>query len=148
MVANNKKDSFLGSDFSYGDISLPKVDQYQHALLGMEKIEEQSCYVVVSEPINEAIKANSGYSKKNSWIRVDNFLESKVDYYDIAGRLLKTQFIKKHQLAEPDTARWFALVREMTNHQSGHQTILTIDKIASGLAVPDDSFTTRYIERE
>src|SRR5688572_14080302 len=32
LVANNKKDSFVGSDFSYGDILLPKVDPYRHTL--------------------------------------------------------------------------------------------------------------------
>ena len=39
LVANNKKDSFVGSDFSYGDITLPKVDQYRHTLLRTEKVD-------------------------------------------------------------------------------------------------------------
>lgn len=148
LVANNKKDSFVGSDFSYGDISLPKVDLYQHKLLRVEKVDAFDCHVIESVPINDTVKSNSGYSKKITWVRTDNFVETKVEYYDLAGRLLKTQRVGKHQLVEPQKARWFALYREMTNHQSGHKTTLDVSKVDAAVATPDDMFTTRYIERE
>jgi hypothetical protein len=37
--------------------------------------------------------------------------------------------------------------REMTNHQTGHRTTFTASK-AEAVAIPDESFTTRYLERE
>jgi outer membrane lipoprotein-sorting protein len=147
LVANNKKDSFAGSDFSYGDITLPKVDRYRHTLLRSEKLDEHDCYVVESVPATDTVKANSGYSKKITWVRTDNFVESKVEYYDLAGRLLKTQRTGRHQLVEPDKGRWFVMHREMTNHQSGHRTTITASK-ADAVTIPDDSFTTRYLEGE
>jgi hypothetical protein len=148
LVANNKKDSFVGSDFSYGDISLPKVDLYRHTLLRSESVDNQDCYVIESVPSTDTVKANSGYSKKMTWVRKDNFLEAKVEYYDVSGRLLKTQLVRDHKLVEPDTQRWFALYREMTNHQTGHKTVLRFDGTDSAAQVPDDFFTTRYVERE
>jgi glycosyltransferase involved in cell wall biosynthesis len=147
LVANNKKDSFAGSDFSYGEINLPKVDQYKHTLLRAEKVDAFDCHVIESVPANDTVKSNSGYSKKVTWVRTDNFLEAKVEYYDLAGRLLKTQKTGKHQLIEPDKARWFALYREMTNHQNGHRTTLDAAK-ADAVAISDDMFTTRFLERE
>ncbi len=148
LVANNKKDSFVGSDFSYGDISLPKVDQYRHTLLRSETIDGSDCYVIESTPANDTVRSNSGYSKKITWVRKDNFLESKVEYYDLANRLLKTQIIQKDQLVEPQKGRWFALYREMTNQQTGHRTTLSIDKVNTGVKAPEDLFTVRSIERE
>jgi hypothetical protein len=147
LVANNKKDSFVGSDFSYGDITLPKVDQYRHTLLRSEKVDDHDCYVVESVPATDTVKANSGYSKKITWVRTDNFVESKVEYYDPAGRLLKTQRTGRHQLVEPDKGRWFVMHREMTNHQTGHRTTFTASK-AEAVAIPDDAFTTRHLERQ
>ena len=147
LVANNKKDSFVGSDFSYGDITLPKVDQYRHTLLRSEKVDEHDCYVVESAPATDTVKADSGYSKKITWVRTDNFVESKVEYYDLPGRLLKTQRTGRHQLVEPDKDRWFVMQREMTNHQSGHRTTITASK-AEAAVIPDDAFTTRYLEKE
>ena len=148
LVANNKKDSFVGSDFSYGDVSLPKVDLYEHHLLGSEKIGGQDCFKIESTPKTDVTRANSGYSRKISWLRKDSFLEAQVDYYDLSGRLLKTQVITQPKLIEPDTQRWFAMHREMTNVQTGHRTILNFDQIEAAGSVPEDLFTTRYLERE
>jgi uncharacterized protein len=148
LVANNKKDSFVGSDFSYGDIALPKVDQYRHSLLRAEKVDGFDCHVVESVPANDAFRANSGYSKKVTWVRKDNFVETRVEYYDLAGRLLKTQQVTRHQLVEPAKRRWFALQREMVNQQTGHRTVFTIANVDAGAVAADDVFTTRTIERE
>jgi len=148
LVANNKKDSFVGSDFSYGDISLPKVDSYKHTLVRSESIDGHDCIVIESVPANDAVRDNNGYSKKITWIRKDSFVEAKVEYYDLAGRLLKTQMITDQQMVEPATQRWFAMHREMANLQTGHKTVLRFEKIEPGVAVPDEMFTTRYVERE
>jgi outer membrane lipoprotein-sorting protein len=148
LVANNKKDSFVGSDFSYGDISLPKVDLYKHTLLRTERVGEFDCYVVESIPANDQVKANSGYSREITWARKDNFIEAKVEYYDLGGRLLKTQLTKRHELMEPEKNRWFVLYREMMNHQTGHRTTFNGDKFDPKPSAPDELFTTRSIERE
>jgi len=148
LVANNKKDSFVGSDFSYGDISLPKVDLYQHRLVRSEVVGGEDCYVIESVPKSETTQADFGYARKITWLRKDNFLETRVEYYDLSGRLLKTQLVTGHKLVEPDTHRWMALRREMTNQQTGHKTVFTFDTVEAGVSVPPDLFTTRYLERE
>jgi hypothetical protein len=148
LVANNKKDSFVGSDFSYGDLSLPKVDLFEHRLLGAQTVEGQDCYMIESIPKIDSTKSDLGYSRKITWLRQDNFLETKVEYYDLSNRLLKTQLVSNHKLLEPATQRWLALHREMTNQQTGHRTVFNFDQIESGVPVADDLFTTRYLERE
>ncbi len=148
LVANNKKDSFVGSDFSYGDISLPKVSAYRHTLLRNEALDNQDCYVVESIPVSDAVSANSGYGKKISWVRKDDYIEAKVEYYDLSGRLLKTQTTADHQLVESNPQRWFVRQREMTNHQTGHKTLLKFDKVEGVVTVAENQFTTRYLESE
>lgn len=148
LVANNKKDSFVGSDFSYGDIALPKVDLYRHTLKGKEQVDGADCWIIESIPRDDAVRSSSGYSRKVSWVRTDNSLEAKVEYYDLGGRLLKTQLVKRHELVEPEKGKWFALHREMANHQTGHRTTFIVDKLQAGTRVSDDLFTTRYLERE
>lgn len=147
LVANNKKDSFAGSDFSYGDITLPPVDHYRHTVLRREPVDGFDCHVIESTPASDAIRSNSGYGRKITWVRADNFLEAKVEYYDVSGRLLKTQTTGRHQLVEPDKGRWFALAREMTNHQSGHRTTIDASTVEA-VPLADDVFTTRFLERE
>lgn len=147
LVASNKKDSFVGSDFSYGDVSLPKVAKYRHTLQRMELMDGVECYVVESLPGDDTVKANSGYSRKITWVRSDNYVETKVEYYDLAGRLLKTQRITRPQAVDAAKGRWFPLSREMTNHQTGHRTTLNVLKLDTNVPTPDEMFTTRSIER-
>jgi hypothetical protein len=71
-----------------------------------------------------------------------------VEYYDLGGRLLKTQMTGRHELIEPEKSRWFVLYREMTNHQTKHRTTFNGDQFDPKPSVPDELFTTRYIERE
>lgn len=148
LVANNKGDSFVGSDFSYGDIALPKVDRYNHTRLRSEKVDGVDTHVIESTPATERERSSSRYSRKVTWVRADNFLEVKVEYYDLASRLLKTQRVGAHELVDPQRGRWFARGREMVNHQTGHRTTFTVDRLEAGLALTDDLFTTRYIERQ
>lgn len=147
LVASNKKDSFVGSDFSYGDISLPIVAKYRHAVVRTEPIDGVDCSVIESIPADDTVKANSGYSRKLTWVRTDNFVEAKVEYYDLAGRLLKTQRVTKPQAVDAKGGRWFPMFREMTNHQTGHRTTLNVLKLETNVPTPDDLFTTRAIER-
>jgi hypothetical protein len=51
-------------------------------------------------------------------------------------------------LAVPEKGRWFALHREMINHQTGHRTVIDAGNADPNPAVGDDLFTTRHIERE
>lgn len=148
LVANNKKDSFVGSDFSYGDLSLPKVDLFEHRLLGTQAVDGHDCYMIESVPKSDSMKSDLGYSRKITWLRQDNFLETKVEYYDLSNRLLKTQLVSNHKLLEPATQRWVALHREMTNQQTGHRTVFNFDVVEAGAPIADDLFTTRYLERE
>jgi hypothetical protein len=147
LVASNKKDSFVGSDFSYGDIALPKVDQYRHTLRGTEAVDGHQCYVVESTPASDAVRANSGYARKITWVRSDNYLEVKVEYYDLANRLYKTQRVAGHQAIASQPGKWFALEREMTNHQTGHRTLLMATKVDGAVTIGDDVFSTRTLER-
>ncbi len=148
LVANNKKDSFVGSDFSYGDILLPVVDTYRHTLVRTEILEDEDCYVIESVPANEHIKKDYGYSKKIAWIRKSNFMEKKVEYFDPNGRPLKTQVVPEVKELDPKKHKWWATRREIVNHQTGHRTTLVFDSLNAEQDIREDFFTTRYLQRE
>lgn len=148
LVANNKKDSFVGSDFSYGDILQPVVDTYKHTILRSEVLDGEDCWVIESVPATEQIKKDYGYAKKTTWIRKSNFMEKKVEYLDTAGRPLKTMLVPEVIEVDPVEHKWWATRREVRNHQTGHRTLLVFDNLDTKTPVGEDYFTTRYLERE
>ncbi|HET9870498.1 MAG TPA: outer membrane lipoprotein-sorting protein [bacterium] len=148
LVANNKKDSFFGSDFSYGDITLPKPKAYVNTLKGSQAVDGIDCYVVESVPASESLKEDTGYGKKVSWIRKDDFIEAKVEYYDLSGQLLKVQVTGGVTKAGSNPDRYLVAHREMDNVQTGHKTTLDFTHVQTGVAVDDGVFSTRSLERQ
>ncbi|MGH7259291.1 MAG: outer membrane lipoprotein-sorting protein [Nitrospiraceae bacterium] len=148
LVANNKRDSFVGTDFSYGDILQPVVDTYKHTIVKSETLDGEDCWVIESVPATEQIKKDYGYGKKTAWIRKSNFMEKKVDYLDTAGRPLKTMVVPEIVEVDSTTHKWWALKREVKNVQTGHSTLLTFENLDTKKPVGEDFFTTRYLERE
>jgi hypothetical protein len=89
LAASNKKDSYAGTDFSYGDIIGHRVDDWTHRLVREESRDEQPCHVIESIPVSDAVKARSGYAKRLWWIRRDNFVAIREEFWDAEGRPLK-----------------------------------------------------------
>lgn len=148
LVSSNKKDSFVGTDFSYGDVIGHKVEDWNHRLLREELVDQQPCWVIESLPKRPEVQNDSGYSKRIDWIRKDNFVSVKGESYDTAGQLLKIFTAENLRLVEPGKQRWQPMIIESANTQTGHKTVLHIAKFEVDQKVPDHYFTTRYIERE
>lgn len=147
LVSNNKKDSFFGTDFSYGDVLLPPVDRYKHTLVGEESIDGNDCYIVDSVPASDKVRTDNGYARKRSWIDKKDFLERKVVYYDVNDKLLKTQTTADHKLLEPGKQRWIPMRREMQNHQTGHKTVYQFERLDLVPSLSGELFSTRALER-
>jgi hypothetical protein len=148
LVSNNKKDSFMGTDFSYGDILTPKATLYQNKLTGAEIIDGIDCFVIESTANDDKVRREYDYARKVQWIAKSNFHEVKIDYYDLGGKLLKTQSIKGITLMDKGDDRWAATFREMRNHQTKHRSTFVANSAKAGLAVPDSTFSLRNLESE
>ncbi len=147
LVASNKRDSFMGSDMSYGDVILPRVEEWTHKLLRTEAVDGVQCYVIESVPNNDDIKKNAGYAKRTGWIRTDNFMTIKGQNDDLAGRPYKEFHAYDLFEADPKLGRWMAKRIAMKNLQSNGMTELHFDEIKVNQGVPDDFFTERYLSR-
>lgn len=148
MAASNKKDSFVGTDFSYGEVIGAKVGEWNHKLLGEEVVDGKPCYVLESLPKTDEIKASSGYSRRKGWIRKDNFMTAKAEFWDESGQLLKTSTFTDIRQVDPEHDKWQAMRLEADNVQTGHRTVIQYGNFKVNQKVQDDFFTTRYMEKE
>ena len=148
LISSNKKDSFVGTDFSYGDVIGHKVKEWNHTIVKEEDVDGKPCYVIESTPKDATVKTNTGYSKRIGWVQKDNFVTVKAISYDEAGELLKEA--KYSHWKEVDTVKhkWQAGILEAKNLQTGHSTVITIDQFKVNNGVKDDFFTTRYMEQQ
>jgi uncharacterized protein len=148
LVANNKKDSFVGTDFSYGDVIGHKVEEWTHQLVGKESIDGVDTFVVESVPRTDAVRDTSGYGKRKTWLRQDNFVAIKGQYWDTAGALVKESTARDVRELDPASHKWQAFTISMRNVQTGHSTEISWGKVEVGIGLGDDVFTERTLEKE
>jgi uncharacterized protein len=148
LISSNKKDSFVGTDFSYGDIIGHKPKEWTHTLVKEEEVDGKPCYVIESIPKDATIKANTGYSKRINWIQKDAFVTVKGLVYDEAGELLKEYKFSNYKIADAAKNRYQAYLLEARDVQAEHSTEIRIDESKANVGVKDDYFTTRYMEQQ
>jgi uncharacterized protein len=148
IASSEKSSSFMGTEFSYADILSAKVEDYNHKLLKSEKLNDTECYVIESVPVSPKIVEETGYGRKVSWIRKDNFVENKVEYYDKAKNILKTLVTDQITEVDKKNHKWISLSREMTNHQTSRRTLMEITDVKVNTGIKENQFSIKYLERE
>jgi outer membrane lipoprotein-sorting protein len=76
---------FFGSDFSYQDFSFPRLG-LNAKLKGTEMRNDTHCY-----RLEETLTNNPYYSRIETWVATDTGLPVERDYYDLSGKLYKSQ---------------------------------------------------------
>jgi outer membrane lipoprotein-sorting protein len=147
ISAANKADSFVGSDFAYEDLGAEEIDQHDYRLLREDTLDGTPVYVVEATPNNEQRKRESGYSRREIFVRKDSWAIVRIDYYDRQKELLKV-FRARDIQQVPSTTTWRAQTIEMVNQKSGHTTVIVYGPFVINKGVSDDTFSIRELERE
>lgn len=148
LVSSNKKDSFVGSDFSYTDILAPRVDDYDHTLLRRENIDNVPCFVIESVPKTEKIKRDTGYSRTVSWIRTDNFVRIQADFSDVRGLPYKHMHVSAVKEVSAHDGKWLNEKVDMLDIHSGHRTEITFEDIKVGRKVNENMLSPSSLDRK
>lgn len=86
LSGSSRHDKFLGTGFTYEDLTRrsPSKDRFK----GGQKVScgKHKCYVIEAYP-----KDDLPYEKRKIWVRMDNFIPVKIEYYDKDGSLAKVQ---------------------------------------------------------
>ena len=148
LSSNNKKNSFVGTDLSYGDIVGHKAQDWTHKIVKQDQLASVDVYVVESVPKNVDIANDAGYSKRISWVTKDSFLSAKVEFYDLAGGLLKTLDNADFKLVDSKLKKFQPMLVKVKNHQTGHATTLSLERFEANIPIGENYFTAGYLEKE
>ena len=148
LSSNNKRNSFVGTDLSYGDLVGHKAPEWQHKIVRQEQVSGIATVVIESIPRTAEIANDSGYSKRISWVAKANFFSLKVDYFDTSGNHLKT--LENTELKQVDAKqnKIQAMQIHVKNHQTGHSTFVKMDRFEANGPIKEELFTTAYLEKE
>lgn len=136
--------SFMGSEFSYSDITTPHAADYNQKLLREERCEGGTCYVVEAVPASDAIRERTGYSKITSWVRKDNFMNVRNDYVDLQGKPSKRITFSGAKVVSKK-GKWMSHRIDVVSLQNGGKTSLAFENVKADQGIEDSKFTQQYL---
>lgn len=131
--------SFSETEFTYADLGFIPVHE-GYKLLGKEVRNGVSAYKIEENVPAERIF----YSRIITWVTVDTFLPLERDYYDVAGRLWKTEIFK--EIASVDGVPTPMDV-VMTDVQDGYKTEMKVIQVTYDTNIPDALFDPEQLSK-
>ena len=139
--AAKRSGSFMGSEFSYEDMSSLEVEEYTYKYLRDEPCGALNCTVIEQTPLDK----KSGYSRKLVWQDAVELRTWKMELYDRKGSHLKTLTLADYQ---PFLDRyWRAGGQTMVNHLTGASTVLEWTNFQFQTNLDDSDFTRTALQR-
>lgn len=135
-----KKEYFMGSDFTYDDMGNRNVDEDKHELKRTEIINDIECWVIESTPKDKS----ELYSKRVLWVRQDNYMVTRIEYYDKQGEMMKELEVNEMKKIN---GYWVNTMMTMNHRQRDHKTIIYIKSIEFDIPADDNLFTVNALEK-
>ena len=145
IPSSNRSDRYMGTDFSYEDVSDDKIPQFQYSFVGEEEIGGRTYRIVEQIPIADEVKNESAYGRKRQWVDPERLIATRIDYFGKDGTLIK-RFEASSPVQIADYWRWEQVT--MTDFRIDHRTeIVYRDRAIDTGSVDTSLFTVRYLER-
>ena len=140
LVGGNLRDSYLGSEFRYGDLVQPDPDEYRATLRGPDTVEGREAWVIETEPLDPALARDTGVGRQVRWLAKDTGVELRVEQHDLDGALLKVLDNDRWKAAV-DGTRWMPCERRIRNVQSGAKSTANWDEVEVGTGIDPALFS-------
>ncbi len=140
ISADDKNSSFVGSNFSYEDVSGRHWNEDNHTLVSdTENINGRDAYLISSRPKGDY----QGFAEKKSWIDKETFLPLKEEYYDDRGKMIRLFTSDKIETIDGIVT---VTQRTMEDTKKGGKTVISFDNISYNQSIGEDIFTERYLK--
>ncbi len=133
-----KNEGFMGSDFSYEDLSRTRFgDDYRV----VEAVHTEQGHTLTLEPLPEA---DVSYDRIVMQVQADTWVITGMEQFDRDGRLVKTVEASDIELVD---GYWIARRLEVTTVKDGHRTVLDLEELQFDTGLDDEFFSQRQLKR-
>ena len=147
IASADKSGSFMGSDFSYADMTERPLDHYRFTLMKETEVDGHPVWQIEAVPITEHEQDETGYTKSVLFVRKDNFVVVRgVNWVKKGGRLKYFEVTKLEQI----DGIWVGTEMQMSTRKGEetlHRTLLSSKNVHFGQKQRDDFFTVRQLEK-
>jgi hypothetical protein len=141
VESSQQSGSFMGSDFSYSDLTQQHVEDYRYKYLGEEACGKGKCFKIEALPGSDDVKERTGYTKSLFWIDQTTFLANRTEFFDLTGK--QSKVITADKTDKLGGALYFSrdlTVKHLTQNSSTH---LLFAPLKLSVGVEDAFFTVQ-----
>ncbi len=151
IPASDKDSSFMGSDFTYSDMTDPVLSDYTYKILKesivKRKSGNQKVWIIERTPKNQDVIDETGYIKSIAYIRQDNYMLTRAKHYlKKAGRIKYMDVKKVENIDGIDTAI-ITTATTKKGKRTLHETILINSDVKMNQNLKESMFTVRTLEK-
>ncbi len=147
IITSENAKSFMGSEFSYADMSLPTVEDFSYRFLTEENVNGEPCYVLEVIPLNDDIAEENGFSKRISYISKNDFVLRKAFYFNLSGEKEKILTVKSVIEVDEQNHKYKMKEMEMVNLLNNRKSVMLSEQMKFNPNIPDEYFSSRYLEK-
>lgn len=147
IASSDKSSSFMGSDFTYSDMTSKNVEDYTYEIMKEPIVGGHKTWQMKVTPKAQKTIDETGYTKSIIFVRQDNFVVVQALYYVKEGGKLKYMQVTGLELID---GIWSTTKMQMTTKQNKktlHKTILEFSDIKYKQELQESFFVTRTLER-
>ena len=151
IPASDKDSSFMGSDFSYFDMTEPVLSDFTFKILKesivKRKSGNQKVWQVQITPKNDEVMDETGYLKSVAYVRQDNYMVTRAKYYLKKAKRIKYMDVKKVEKIDGIDVATITTMTMKKGKRTLHKTILIQSDVKMNQDLKEDMFSIRTIEK-
>lgn len=144
ISAGDKSGAFMGSDFTYSDMTRQSPEQYDYKMLASSvKVDGEDAWHIEARPKTDKAREQTGYVKSELWVSKEKLMPLRIKAWVRDGKKLK--YIKAGNIEKIDGV-WIArtmAAKTVRGKKTLSATILQIEKIKLNDSGVEDSDFTR-----
>jgi hypothetical protein len=149
IESSQQNSSFMASDFTFSDITTIQKEDYSFTEAGIESCPNEKkikCYKIEAKLKNLESADRLGYTRLTIWMRADNFMNDRIQYYNQAGKLYKE--LNASQIVQIAKGKYFSKYLIMKNLTNGQFTILEFSEVEANKSIPESRFYKQKLGKD
>lgn len=147
IATSDKSGSFMGSDFSYADMTKRSLEDYDFTIIRESEVNGKGVWVIQTIPRSKKIVDRDGYEKSVVFVRKDNYVVIRGISWLKEKNRLKYYDVKKLERIDDIWTITEVFMTTKKAKRATHRTILRITNVKYNQDLEKSFFTVRQMEK-
>lgn len=147
IASSDKSSSFMGSDFSYADMTRRVLDEWNYKLLKEDEVDGRKVWLIEAVPVSKGVENRYGYERSILYVQQDTFMVIRAIHVLDNGNRVKYMEVKEIEEVDGILVAVEIWMKTTRNKRTLHRTILKMDNVRLNQDLEESFFSVRQLEK-